>query len=80
MSDMIGYLMDIHNRWFCNNTGRPPLNIPKYSCLLLELEFTQVEIAKTFGCSSKTVHRRVLQFGLDQFTSYSAILIKNLTK
>ncbi len=67
--------MDSHDQCYRNNTtGRPPLNISKVQLsVLLELEFTQVEIAKIFGCSSKTIHRRVLQFGLDQFTSYSAI-------
>ncbi len=74
VTDMISYLMDSHDRCYRNNTTGRPLNISKVQLsALLELEFTQVEIAKIFGCSSKTIHRRVLQFGLDQFTSYSAI-------
>jgi len=31
---------------------------------LLEQDFTQVEMARVLGCSTKTVHRRIVEFGL----------------
>ena len=40
---------------------------------LLEQEFTQVEIAKMLGCSPRTIHRRIVEFGLDRFIQYSPI-------
>lgn len=54
--------------------GRPQLNISEavLSCLL-EQEFTQVEIAQILGCSTKTVHRRIVQFGLSHLTEYAKI-------
>lgn len=32
---------------------------------LLELQFTQVEIANLYGCSPRTVRRRILEYGLE---------------
>lgn len=54
--------------------GRPRLNISEnqLSCLL-EQDFTQVEIAKIFGCSPRTIRRRIAEFGLDRFIQYTAI-------
>jgi len=38
---------------------------------LLELRFTQVEIAKLFGCSARTVRRRILEYGLQEVIRFS---------
>jgi hypothetical protein len=54
--------------------GRPMISITEQELTdLLQFQFTQVEIAKLFGCSSKTIRRRILQFGLDDFTMYDNI-------
>ena len=46
--------------------GRPALSITVQEITnLLELDFTQVEIAKLYGCSARTIRRRILQFELD---------------
>ena len=59
--------------------GRPRLSISQLQLSnLLEQEFTQVEIAKILGCSTKTVHRRLTQFGLSQLTQYAPISDKEL--
>ena len=34
---------------------------------LLELQFTQAEIARLFGCSPRTIRRRILQYGLGTY-------------
>lgn len=36
-------------------------------------QFTQTEIAKMLGCSTRTVHRRIIQFGISSLTAYSTI-------
>lgn len=54
--------------------GRPQLNIHEQVLTqLLEQEFTQVEIAQILGCSAKTIHRRIVQFGLSCFNEYTEI-------
>lgn len=54
--------------------GRPQLSISEKALShLLEQEFTQVEIAEILGCSAKTVHRRIVQFGMNQFVKFSEI-------
>lgn len=52
--------------------GRPQLAISESALsYLLEQEFTQVEIAEILGCSTKTVHRRIIQFGMNQFVTFT---------
>ena len=59
---------------FLAHRGRPQLNISEEALSgLLELEFTQVEIAQILGCSTKTVHRRIVEFELSHFIQYTAI-------
>ena len=54
--------------------GRPSLNISERTLSsFLEQEFTQVEIAHMLGCSAKSVHRMIVNFGLSRFVQYSAI-------
>lgn len=56
------------------NRGRPRLNISEHALSsLLELEFTQVETAQILGCSTKTVRRRIVEFGLSRFIQYTVI-------
>ena len=40
---------------------------------LLQLQFTQTEIANMYGCSHRTVRRRIAQFGLEEFIRYDDI-------
>jgi len=59
--------------------GRPKIEITKVELLnLLELQFTQVEIAKLHGCSPRTIRRRILEFGLDDFVRFTEINDQNL--
>ena len=54
--------------------GRPALNISEHVLSsLLEQDFTQVEVAKIFGCSTKTVRRRIVEFGLSDSIQYTKI-------
>lgn len=75
ISDMIGHLhSSIWDQSLLPRRGRPPLNISEQVLSgLLELEFTQVEIAQMLGCSTRTVHRRLVEFGLSRLTQYTTI-------
>lgn len=54
--------------------GRPSLNISESTLSsFLDQEFTQVEIARMLGCSAKSVHRMIVNFGLSRFVQYSKI-------
>ena len=47
--------------------GRPMISISEQELIeLLQLQFTQTEIAKMYGCSHRTVRRRIAQFGLEE--------------
>ena len=73
VSDMIacGY-SEMVERNDLRSRGRPQLRICESALSnLLEQEFTQVEIAKVLGCSAKTVHRRIVQYGLSRFIQYT---------
>lgn len=59
--------------------GRPSIVItPTQITDLLELQFTQVEIARIYGCSARTVRRRILQFQLQDAISYDSITDNDL--
>ena len=54
--------------------GRPAIRITEHElCNLLELHFTQVEIAKLFGCSTRTVRRRILEYGFQEVIRFTDI-------
>ena len=54
--------------------GRPVVLISKDDLInLTQLQFTQTEIAKLYGCSSRTIHRRINQFDLDDLIRYDDI-------
>ena len=54
--------------------GRPEIVITEPELRnLLELQFTQVEISKLYGCSPRTIRRRILSFRLQQFVNFSDI-------
>ena len=44
--------------------------LPEELTNLLELHFTQVDIAKLYGCSTRTIRRRITQFGLEGVADY----------
>lgn len=45
---------------------------------LLNLQFTQVEISKLYGCSPRTIRRRILRYELQEFVSFSDISDEDL--
>ena len=73
VSDMICHIHSaIVEQSTFHRRGRPLLDIPEdVLSNFLEQEFTQVEIAKMLGCSAKTVHRRIVVFGLSRHTQYT---------
>ena len=51
--------------------GRPLISISEQELTnLLQLNFTQTETANLYGCSCRTIHRRIAQFELDVFIRY----------
>ena len=54
--------------------GRPAIRITELELRnLLELHFSQAEIAKLFGCCARTIRRRILEYGLEGIIEYSTI-------
>ena len=54
--------------------GRPSIPITAEEITnLLELQFTRTEIARLYGCSARTVRRRILQFGLEGLVNFDDI-------
>lgn len=59
--------------------GRPTIRITAVELRnLLELHFTQAEIAKLFGCCARTIRRRIMEYGLQEIVEYSSINNQNL--
>ena len=59
--------------------GRPRIEITEAELLnLIELQFTQVEIAKLYGCSSRTIRRRILEYGLEDSVRFNDISDQSL--
>ena len=75
VSDMIDQVNSAILAQHCmRSPGRPRLKILESQLSdLLEQEFTQVEIATMFGCSPKTIHRRIIEYGLTHFIEYDVI-------
>lgn len=72
VSDMVSHVNSAVSERRC--PGRPRLDISEVQLSnYLEQEFTQIEIAQIFGCSPKTIHRRIIQFGLSYFIQYSIL-------
>ena len=44
----------------------------------MEQQFTQTKIARLFGCSPRTIRKRILQYGLDELTQYDSISDQDL--
>ena len=54
--------------------GRPALDIPEDQLsMLLEHHFSIADIARMMNVSARTVRRRILQYGLESYTEYSAL-------
>ena len=52
--------------------GRPKIRILREDLLnLLQINFTQIEIAEMYGCSSRTISRRIAQFCLTGLIRYN---------
>ena len=59
--------------------GRPEIVITEPELRnLLELQFTQVEISKLYGCSPRTISRRISSYGLQEFVRFSDISDQDL--
>lgn len=73
VSDMIVCVHSTHHTG-CPHRGRPSLSISEHTLsILLDQEFTQVEIAKIVGCCTRTIRRRIVEFGLSRMIEYSVI-------
>ena len=52
--------------------GRPQISIQQDQLeFLLELHFSPADLARFFCVSTRTIRRRIIQYGLDEITSYS---------
>ena len=80
VTDMIEHVNStVFARSTMRSPGRPRLKIMEDQLAdLLEQEFTQVEIAAMFGCSQKTIHRRIIEYGLTPSIEFSAITDREL--
>ena len=59
--------------------GRPEIVITRQELQnLLSLQFTQAEISKLYGCSPRTIRRRILRYELQEFVSFSDISDEDL--
>jgi len=59
--------------------GRPEIVIIRQELQhLLNLQFTQVEISKLYGCSPRTIRRRILSYELQEFVTFSDISDEDL--
>lgn len=59
--------------------GRPLVSISEQELTeFLQLQFTQTEIAKMYGCSCRTIRRRIVQFGLVELIRYDDIADRDL--
>ena len=74
ISDMVSLVANDQDQCSRRWPGRPRLLISDMQLSnLLEQESTQVEIAKMLSCSPRTIHRRIVEFGLDRLIQYSPI-------
>lgn len=70
---------DEMQRSYHRSKGRPKIQIAEHELLnLLELRFTQVEIARLYGCSTRTVRRRISSFNLQEMVEFSEISDQDL--
>lgn len=57
-----------------NRPGRPCIQITSNQLeYLLDHQFTQTDIANMFGCSVRTIHRRLVQYNLLSRCEYTTI-------
>ena len=64
---------------FTGSPGRPKFNIPyKQLNFMLEIRFTVVQISALLGVSSRTVERRLQEFGLSVRATYADISEEHL--
>lgn len=74
VEDMITVADETHRQSRYRGPGRPRIEITEAELLnLLELQFTQVEIAKLYGCSPRTIRRRILEYDFEHLVRFSDI-------
>ena len=60
----------------CNGSppNRPKLSIPECQLsFLLSCHFCQSDIAAMFNCSTRTIHRRIVEYGLEEHLTYDCM-------
>ena len=75
VSDVVASVQEeADRRKLVRRRGRPTIDIPKDQlAMLLEHHFTMADIARMMSVSARTIRRRVLQYGLETSTSFSAL-------
>ena len=77
--DELKEMEDEMHRSHHRSRGRPKIQITEHELLnLLELRFTQVEIASLYGCSARTVRRRILSYNLQEMIEFSELSDEDL--
>ena len=81
--NLVDELKEMEDQIFRNHhgrcRGRPKILITEHELQnLLELKFSQVEIASLYGCSARTVRRRILSFNLQEMVEFSEISDEDL--
>ena len=71
--DELKGIEDIRER-NARSRGRPRISVNESELRhLLEMEFSQVEIGKLLGCSTRTIRRRIIDYGLQYIQEFSQI-------
>ena len=69
---LAGVQEEVDRRRLGQRRGRPTIDIPEdHLAMLLENHLSIADIARMLHVSSRTIRRRVLQYGLEGFTAYS---------
>ena len=73
VSDVVSCVQaEVDRRRLRRRRGRPMIEVPEDQLeTLLEYRFSTTDIARMLNVSTRTIRRRVLQYGLESYTSYS---------
>ena len=75
ISEMVASVREeADRRRLSRRRGRPTIDIPEDQlAMLFEHHFCMADVARMMGVSARTIRRRVLQYGLESSTAYSAL-------
>ena len=80
--NLVDELKEMEDEMYRNrhrSRGRPKIEITENELQnLLELRFTQVEIASLYGCSARTVRRRILSYNIQEIVEFSEMSDQDL--